>query len=328
MAALASIIDELEKLDVDENGKLTNASAEFLEVATAKLHDDPYLCLNLPNTASHAEVTAAFRMGARKFHPDKNKSPAAAAIFREVKYAQELLGDEESRKEYDEKKRREKVRTVFVVSIRTMLITAVAFLQFGKINVGPSSRRRSRARPPPQPAHIVHEGKDLPSFRNDGRNKNVTSVSFNAGVSRIGKNGFMYAENLVRVIIPDGVTVLGEQAFKGCCNLRSVSLPEGLREIGGYTFNGCASLNEVRLPSTVESLGSYCFSYCKELQRLNIPEGVKKLGTGPFTYCAKLVPHGLISTNDTDAVVRYLREKEAGEENKDSNTQGGTNYLS
>ncbi|GMH69589.1 hypothetical protein TrRE_jg3349 [Triparma retinervis] len=287
--SLESVIESLEGLRVEESGEDSNlAWTNLLESTTSKLHQDPYLCLGLPQHASQGEIAQSFRKLALKYHPDKNRSPHAASIFREIKHAQDLLGGEESRKAFDEEKRREKL---------------------GKIHVGPRSRARtkSKPKPPPQPMQVSHDGRDLQTFRNDGRNKCLTSVSFCSGVERVGKCAFMYAENLVSVTIPDGVKVLGENSFKGCNSLTHVSLPEGLREIGGYAFNGCSSLITLVLPSTVESLGSYCFSYCKELKSVNVPEGVTKIGTGPFTYCAKVVPHGLISTNDTDAVVAYLR---------------------
>ncbi|GMI43339.1 hypothetical protein TrCOL_g9815 [Triparma columacea] len=305
---LSNISNSLDGLRVEGGCEEANlAWSKLLESTTAKLHEDPYLCLSLPNTASQAEISQSFRKLALKYHPDKNKSPHAAPIFREIKHAQELLGDEESRKVFDEEKRREKL---------------------GKIHVGPRSRARTKTKPkpPPQPTQVCHDGKDLPTFRNDGRNKFLTDVSFSSGIERVGKCAFMYAENLVSVTIPDGVKVLGDNAFKGCRGLKQVLLPEGLREIGGYAFNGCSSLVSIALPTTVESLGSYCFSYCKELKSVNVPEGVNKIGTGPFTYCAKLVPHGLISTNDTDSVVGYLRDQASvgGGETQDENTPVNT----
>ena len=38
---------------------------------------------------------------ALKYHPDKNKEPEAAEIFRRVRSAYEILSDDHARKKYD-----------------------------------------------------------------------------------------------------------------------------------------------------------------------------------------------------------------------------------
>jgi curved DNA-binding protein len=64
---------------------------------------DYYKSLGVPRTATQAEIKKAFRKLARKHHPDLNKENAAAeARFKEVNEANEVLGDPEKRKAYDE----------------------------------------------------------------------------------------------------------------------------------------------------------------------------------------------------------------------------------
>src|SRR2546428_2827845 len=62
-----------------------------------------YEVLDVPRTASEAEIKKAFRKLAREYHPDvaKNKTQAEEK-FKELNEAYEVLGDPEKRKKYDE----------------------------------------------------------------------------------------------------------------------------------------------------------------------------------------------------------------------------------
>jgi curved DNA-binding protein len=64
---------------------------------------DYYATLGVAKTASEKEIKQAFRKLARKFHPDVNPGDKAAeARFKEINEANEVLGDPEKRKKYDE----------------------------------------------------------------------------------------------------------------------------------------------------------------------------------------------------------------------------------
>lgn len=70
---------------------------------------DPYKTLNLPHTATEAQVKKAYRQLARKYHPDTFSQPCfsdaekqqATAKFAEISAAHALLTDERSKAEYD-----------------------------------------------------------------------------------------------------------------------------------------------------------------------------------------------------------------------------------
>jgi len=68
-----------------------------------------YFILSLNLFASESEVKQAYRKLALQFHPDKNPSPEAEAIFKEVNEAYEVLGDPEKKTVYDQMLRGEEV---------------------------------------------------------------------------------------------------------------------------------------------------------------------------------------------------------------------------
>ncbi|MGA2290543.1 DnaJ C-terminal domain-containing protein [Bradyrhizobium sp.] len=63
---------------------------------------DPYEVLGVPRGASAAAIKSAYRKLAKRHHPDNNKNdPKSAARFSEINTANEIVGDEDKRKQYD-----------------------------------------------------------------------------------------------------------------------------------------------------------------------------------------------------------------------------------
>jgi tetratricopeptide (TPR) repeat protein len=73
-------------------GKVTDAS-------------DHYQVLGLTHGATSAEIKKGYHKAALKYHPDKNSDEGAADMFRRIKLAYEVLGNDQSRMSYDAHRR-------------------------------------------------------------------------------------------------------------------------------------------------------------------------------------------------------------------------------
>ncbi len=67
---------------------------------------DHYAALGLGSDASLADIKKAFRQKAALFHPDRNAAADAAARFRQVQEAYDVLADATKRQAYDDNRRR------------------------------------------------------------------------------------------------------------------------------------------------------------------------------------------------------------------------------
>lgn len=64
-------------------------------------NSDYYEVLGVPKGASKQEIKKAYRKLALKYHPDRNKSPEAEEMFKEISEAYAVLSDDEKRSQYD-----------------------------------------------------------------------------------------------------------------------------------------------------------------------------------------------------------------------------------
>lgn len=66
-----------------------------------KVINDYYAILGVSPDVNNEDIKAAYRLAARRFHPDSNPNPGASVQFRDLAEAYEVLGDEYKRAEYD-----------------------------------------------------------------------------------------------------------------------------------------------------------------------------------------------------------------------------------
>ena len=90
--------------------------------------NDHYTALGLGSAATLADIKKAFRQKASFYHPDKNPAADAAAWFRSVQEAYDVLSDVDKRQAYDDNRRRsllddpvETARDIWQTYFKTLL---------------------------------------------------------------------------------------------------------------------------------------------------------------------------------------------------------------
>lgn len=85
-----------------------------------------------------------------------------------------------------------------------------------------------------------------------------------------------YKSQITSVTIESGITKIGKHAFDSCMNLSSIEISstgESL-EIGEYAFYKCTSLNSIDLPSGVSKLGYASFGECGNIEIIIRNDGI------------------------------------------------------
>lgn len=124
---------------------------------------------------------------------------------------------------------------------------------------------------------------------------------------------YTYKENITIVSLEKGVTRLGNLALIDLSKATSVSLPDTLEDIGNYSIYELDSLTSIAIPDSVQSIGVECFydcdkletvtfgensqlrtisekafKYCDALESIAIPDSVESIGTRAFWGCTDL----------------------------------------
>ena len=76
-----------------------------------------YTILGINNTASLKEIKTAYRINAKKYHPDKNNNKGANKQFINISYAYEILSNNDTKKIYDKEQYNQKIIDLNLVNI-------------------------------------------------------------------------------------------------------------------------------------------------------------------------------------------------------------------
>ena len=116
----------------------------------------------------------------------------------------------------------------------------------------------------------------------------IKYVTFEDGLTSIGKFAFYSCESLTSVTIPNSVTSIGKDAFAFCSSLTSVTIPNSVTSIGESAFHSCDGLTSVTIPNSVTSIGNRAFSSCYGLTSVTIGNSVTSIGNQAFDYCRQI----------------------------------------
>lgn len=128
----------------------------------------------------------------------------------------------------------------------------------------------------------------------------ITFITIPASVSSIGKQAFMYCDNIAALFADDSqLQYIGEEAFYACQKLTSINLPNSITTMGTFVFGACRALEVANIPTSLESIPAHLFYNCKALKAIEIPVGVKEIGNSAFENCSSIksiiVPEGVKS---------------------------------
>ncbi len=103
----------------------------------------------------------------------------------------------------------------------------------------------------------------------------ITTIIVENGVTVIGENAFIDAQDVSSVTIADSVTEIHAYAFqKNNRSLTSISLPAGITSISNNAFDNCSVLNDITFNSSTPPLfGGNVFRYCSSIGTVHVPVG-------------------------------------------------------
>ncbi len=148
--------------------------------------------------------------------------------------------------------------------------------------------------------------------------KNLTSIIFGDGVTKITGDVFNGCTSLSSLTIGNNVTQLSGNSLDKCTALQyneydnayylgnesnpylwlirakdtsvtSCEIHSDTKFIHSHAFLDCKNLANVNIPESVQSICSYSFSGCTALTSIHIPAGVTSIESGAFSDCRNLV---------------------------------------
>lgn len=121
--------------------------------------------------------------------------------------------------------------------------------------------------------------------------KNLETVTFESGMTKIPDIALYYCESVKNVVIPEGVTEIGNRSLRHTA-IESLSLPSTLETIAANSIWECSSLKSIVIPDNVKNIGSEAFAGCTELKTVQIPKSVSSIASSAFSGDSNLTIYG------------------------------------
>lgn len=119
---------------------------------------------------------------------------------------------------------------------------------------------------------------DCYSINNDRgpfQNTNISTVTFEEGITTIASHLFGGLTSLKSIEIPDTVTTIEDGAF-AYSGLESIVIGEHVTKIENHAFEKCENAVSLDLGANLEELGGQAFYGCSGITEVTIPKSLKK----------------------------------------------------
>lgn len=103
--------------------------------------------------------------------------------------------------------------------------------------------------------------------------------------------------SLKKIVLPPSITRICRNAFARAYNLIDINIPEGVKKIDFVAFAICQSLKEITLPSTLDEVGKQAFADMTSLEKMTVlatvpPTAVNNSFQGIVNKATLYVPKG------------------------------------
>ena len=133
--------------------------------------------------------------------------------------------------------------------------------------------------------------KDVPAFLfavgSEMSYPNIKSITFPAGLERIGESAFERCGSITSVSLPQGVKYIGRNAFSGCNGISGLNISQNINYIGEGAFSSCLGLSAVNY-NAVNAYTENAFANCRNVREINIGNKVQRIPAYCFSGCTNL----------------------------------------
>ncbi len=133
--------------------------------------------------------------------------------------------------------------------------------------------------------------KDVPAFffavGSEMSYPNIKSITFPAGLERIGESAFEHCGSITSVSLPQSVKYIGRNAFAGCNQIAEINIHRGVEYIGEGAFSSCLGLSTVNYNAADANVEN-AFTNCRNIREINIGNKVQRIPAYCFSGCTNL----------------------------------------